>query len=121
MESHSGYEVTMVGHSKGGAEAVANAVATNTDCIVFNPATTFLGSYGLSSKNYSAEMYVYAVKGEPLTSAESFFSKPIDKFVELKSKKMPKRKWWEFKKIMEDLVYLHSMEAVIWGLKEYHK
>ena len=30
-------EVTFIGHSKGGAEAVINAVATNKNCIVFNP------------------------------------------------------------------------------------
>ena len=121
VANHSGYEVTMIGHSKGGAEAVANAVATNTNCIVFNPATTFLQSYDLSADGYTSDMYVYAVKGEPLTTLESFFSKPIDKYVELKAKPLPKRKWWQVKKIKEDLEYLHSMEAVIWGLNEHYK
>ena len=107
--------------TKGGAEAVANAVATNTNCIIFNPATTFLQSYDLSADGYTSDMYVYAVKGEPLTTLESFFSKPIDKYVELNAMPLPERKWWQVKKIKEDLEYLHSMDAVIWGLNEYYK
>ncbi len=120
VASHSGNEVTMVGHSKGGAEAVANAVATNTNCIVFNPATTFLQSYGLTEKDYTADMYVYAVAGEPLTTLESFFSKPIDKYIELKAKKLPKRDWWQIEEKIDDYIWLHGMESVIWSLNDYH-
>lgn len=60
--------------------------------------TTFLQSYDLSADGYTSDMYVYAVKGEPLTTLESFFSKPIDKYVELKAKPLPERKWWQVKK-----------------------
>lgn len=38
-------EVTFIGHSKGGAEAMANAVATNNNCITFNPSTLNFKSY----------------------------------------------------------------------------
>ena len=80
MEGAGCSDVTMVGHSKGGAEAVANAIATDRDSIVFNPATTFLSSYELSSKGYTGDMTVFVVKGEILHTAEGWFSKPIDKF-----------------------------------------
>jgi RHS repeat-associated protein len=38
VANHKDSEITMVGHSKGGAEAVANAVANNKNAITFNPA-----------------------------------------------------------------------------------
>jgi len=40
-----GFEVTMVGHSKGGAEAIANAVATDTSAITFNTMSPNLRAY----------------------------------------------------------------------------
>ncbi len=83
VESHSETNITFVGHSKGGAEAVANAVATNRNSIVFNPATTALSAYGLNAKNYNADMTVYIVKGEILNTIFGAFSSPIDKLVYL--------------------------------------
>jgi hypothetical protein len=70
-------------HSKGGAEAAANAVATKKNSIIFNPATVNLEAYGLSSSNYSGSMTAFIVKGDILNSAEGWFSKPIDKAVYL--------------------------------------
>ncbi len=76
-------EITFVGHSKGGAEAASAAVATNRNAIIFNPATSNLSAYGLSSSSYSASMTAYIVKGDILNAVEGGFSKPIDKVVYL--------------------------------------
>ncbi len=73
----------MVGHSKVGAEAAANAVASNKNSIIFNPATVNLEAYGLSASNYSTSMTAFIVKGDILTDLERGFSKPIDKAVYL--------------------------------------
>ena len=37
VNNHEGFEVTMVGHSKGCLEATWNAIVTGTNCITFNP------------------------------------------------------------------------------------
>ncbi len=83
VKNHPDANITFAGHSKGGAEAVANAVANNKNAIVFNPATTALSAYGLSAKDYTADMTVYVVKGEILHTLEAPFSEPIDKIVYL--------------------------------------
>ena len=62
--------ITFVGHSKGGAEALANAKATNKDVIVFNPAIPNYKRYGLRKK-YTAKAESYVVKGEILSTAYS--------------------------------------------------
>ncbi len=66
---HRKQKITFVGHSKGGAEAMANAVATNRNCIVFNPAVVCYKSYGLRKKReqYTASISAYFVEGEFLT------------------------------------------------------
>ncbi len=79
IEEHSGANITFVGHSKGGAEAAVNAVATNKNSILFNPATVNLSAYGLNSSDYFASMTAYIVKGEILNSIFGPVSKPIDK------------------------------------------
>ncbi|MBD0379576.1 DUF6531 domain-containing protein [Paenibacillus sedimenti] len=59
-------EITMVGHSKGGAEAVVNAVANNLNAITFNPAIPKLDEYGLSDEDYTASVKNYVVTREVL-------------------------------------------------------
>lgn len=82
-------DLTFVGHSKGGAEAVANAVATNRDAYVFNPAAVNLKAYGLNSKNYSESMTAFVVKGDPVAGTYPLlFAKPIDKLIML-----PRQSW----------------------------
>ena len=82
-------DLTFVGHSKGGAEAAANAVATNRDAYVFNPAVVNLKAYGLNSKDYSANMTAFVVKGDPVAKTYSlFWAKPIDKLIML-----PRQSW----------------------------
>lgn len=65
------------------AEEAAGAVATNRNCIIFNPATVNLGAYGLSADDYSASMTAYIVRNEPLHALEGWFSVPIGQLVYL--------------------------------------
>lgn len=60
----------MIGHSKDGAEAAANAVASNKNSIIFNPTTVNLKAYGLNSSNYKASMTAFIVNGDILNGAE---------------------------------------------------
>ena len=71
-------DITFTGHSKGGAEAAANAVATGKNAIIFNPATVNLKAYGLDGKKYEANMMAYIVKGEILNNIFGKISTPID-------------------------------------------
>ncbi len=63
--SHS-QEITFVGHSKGGAEALSSAIATQKNAIVFNPAKPNYDDYGLSLVNYTGKSISYVVRGEIL-------------------------------------------------------
>jgi RHS repeat-associated protein len=82
-------DLTFVGHSKGGGEAAANAVATNRDAYVFNPAAVNLKAYGLDSKNYTANMIAFVVKGDPVSGTYPLLgAKPIDKLIML-----PRQSW----------------------------
>jgi len=67
-EEHKDYEVTFIGHSKGGGEAAANGLATNRNTIVFQPSTTYTTRYGISTENYTANMDMYVIEGEVLDS-----------------------------------------------------
>ncbi|EPY14883.1 Rhs family protein [Paenibacillus alvei A6-6i-x] len=66
VNANKGKEITMVGHSKGGAEATANAVANNKNAITFNTSPAVLWVNGLSDKDYTGTMTHYVVKGELL-------------------------------------------------------
>lgn len=117
VTNHSYNEITMVGHSKGGAEAAANAVATNKNSIIFNPATVNLEAYGLSSSNYSASMTSFIVQGEILNSAEGLFSNPIDKAVYLPQQHGGH--WYQlWQTSIIDMIRNHMMDSVINALKE---
>ena len=76
VDKHPGKSITFVGHSKGGAEAVANAVATNKNVIIFNPAQVSLKNNGLENeyKNYTGNITSYVVDGEILYN---IFGSPI--------------------------------------------
>ena len=64
-----GTEITFTGHSKGGAEAAANALATGMDAIIFNSAFPNLSAYGLGDamKGYEGTITHYVIAGEALT------------------------------------------------------
>ena len=118
---HPNSQITFIGHSKGGAEAAANAVATNKDCIIFNPATVSLSAYGLSSDNYTSNMTAYIVKGEFLNNAFGFVSSPIDDVEYLReplwrSMMISTSGNWLLK--LADSFDKHSLETVIELLKE---
>ncbi len=84
-----GVDLTFVGHSKGGAEAAANAVATNRAAFLFNPAAVNLKAYGLDSKNYTERMIAFVVKGDPVAMLYPFVNaKPIDELIFL-----PRQSW----------------------------
>ncbi|WP_154665896.1 RHS repeat domain-containing protein [Paenibacillus pinihumi] len=114
VENYSLHEVTMVGHSKGGAEAAANAVATNTNSILFNPMSVNLSAYDLKAKTYKAKMTAYIVKGELLNNIFGGMSTPIGEV-----KYLPTQIWIEInapfgiKFRVPDMVGNHGMKAVI--------
>ncbi len=112
-------EIIFVGYSKRGAEAAANAVATNKNCILFNPATVNLSAYGLNENNHRASAYI--VEDEILSLAMDWLSKPISNVVYLPSQyKADYGEWYEFlknaKEKINSLQYPiqnHLMDAVI--------
>jgi len=65
---YEGQELTMIGHSKGGAEAIANAVATGRNAITFNPMSPNLKEYSLDGSSYTGTMIHYVVKGDILNT-----------------------------------------------------
>jgi len=78
LVDYAGYEVTMVGHSKGGAEAMVNAIATNTNCITFNTLAMSMDFYCTPTeirayKESGAQVTHYVVGGDPLNR---IFGKP---------------------------------------------
>ena len=100
VKKHSGNEITFVGHSKGGAEASANALATNKNAILFNPMSINTLAYGLRPSNYTANMTAYIVKGEALNNIFGKFFKPSGNLVYLPSQ-------------YDSSVDNHSMSAII--------
>ena len=60
-------EITFVGHSKGGGEAIAAATATNNNAITFNAANFDFSNYGLIERNKSG-ITNYYINGEVLSS-----------------------------------------------------
>lgn len=117
VNEKSGYEITFVGHSKGGAEAASAAVATNRDAIIFNPATSNLADYGLSASTYTADMTAFIVKGDIVNYLEGWFSIPIDKAVYLPQQHGGK--WTDlWQTNIGHRVKNHLMDAVKSALKE---
>jgi RHS repeat-associated protein len=113
-------ELTFVGHSKGGAEAAGNALATNRNAKIFNPAAINAKAYGLDSKNYTGNMTAFIVKGDILHSKLNWWSAiPIDKVVFLPRQhgslfdKEPLRTYNQIRN--------HMMSSVFNALKEYKK
>ena len=106
-------ELTFVGHSKGGAEAAANALATNRNALLYNPAALNVEAYGLDVKNYTGAddngMTAYIVKGDMLNSyVNRFFAKPIDKVIYLPEQS-------------SSSITNHLISSVIKALQQYNK
>jgi hypothetical protein len=115
VANHKYSEITMVGHSKGGAEAIANAVANNKNAITFNPAIPFLEEYGLSNEDYTASATNYVVKDEILNY--QFGEEGTGTTVYLPTQH--KIKWWytEFGMVWQ-MIKNRKMDSVINALKE---
>lgn len=67
-------KVTFVGHSKGGAEAAANAIATNSDAILFNPAELSAINYR-PDELYTGRIHSYVVAGDAVDIWNKVFAK----------------------------------------------
>ena len=114
--SHADQEITFVGHSKGGGEAMANAVATDRNAITFNPAKANLAVYSQTKnarKSYTGTMTHYVVEGEILNN--KFGNASIGTTVKLPTQ-VPIDSWTldAWKQRTEN----HHMWAVIAALKE---
>lgn len=71
-------KVTFVGHSKGGAEAIAAATKTGCDAVVFNPAWANLEDYGVSAEGYKGNIKAYIVKNEILHDVQKIVNGHVD-------------------------------------------
>lgn len=116
VEEHNGKAVTMIGHSKGGGEAIANALATNQNAITFNTSKPNYKLYGLQKeyKNYSAVMRHYVVDGDVLT--RTIGTPSIGELILLESQH-PMSFFDSLKTIIEKSMMNHAMESVINALK----
>lgn len=112
-------EITMIGHSKGGAEAAANAVATNTNAFVFNPATVNLSAYGLNSSTYKADMIAYVVEGDVLNNIFGGMSSPIGELIMLY--RQYDAPWWRMISRIGNSVKNQGMEAIISALEDRYR
>jgi len=109
-------EITMIGHSKGGAEARMNAFATGMNAIIFNPASSSwfsAGSNGIprdNIHNFQGSMRTYIVEGDVLNFAQGWATNHIGELIML-----PRQynRWW---RPFGDLGANHSMSAVIEAL-----
>lgn len=107
-------ELTFVGHSKGGAEAAGNALATNRNALLYNPAAINSKAYGLDIKSYTGAnkngMTAFVVKGDVLnTFINQLFAKPIDKVVYL----LPQQS--------KNYITNHLIDTMIKALRENQK
>jgi len=57
----------LVGYSKGGAEAIAMALETGKDAVLFNPASYNWSKFGLDVEGYNGNMTSYIIEGEVLS------------------------------------------------------
>jgi len=104
-------ELTFVGHSKGGAEAAGNALATNRNALLYNPAAINATAYDLDVKSYTGAdengMTAFIVKGDILNKyLNQYFAKPIDKAVYLPTQS-------------KSSLTNHYMESVLKALKQH--
>lgn len=106
-------ELTFFLHSKGGAEAAANALATNRNALLYNPVAINASAYGLDVSDYTGVdnhgMTVYVGESESLNVLNPILgAQAIDKVILLHKQK-------------EGPFDNHSMKSVLKALeqKEY--
>jgi len=128
-----GSSVTMIGHSKGGAEALANALITNSNAITFNSAVLWASQNGLSiaAENFTGTMLNFVVDGDILGLLNSFLVStrvlveiPIGQSIQLPTQyEVPWHIMASFLTAAPTALFVnalrnHSMEAVIQALRE---
>ena len=114
VQNHIYSEVTMVGHSKGGAEAILNALKTGKNAIVFNPAKPTLN--GLSkSENF---LQAFVVTGDILHGIQGHLPDIIDTTYLPRQYRGKERYSHSHGYDIRHEIFPHSMEAVIQALKE---
>jgi RHS repeat-associated protein len=121
VNNHKSNEVTFVGHSKAGAEAMAGAIKNNKNAIIFNPAS--LNTLGLNISSYTAQVNEYIVRGEILNSIFGSVSTPFgshDSVIYLPSQHP--LSWGQvfqnglIQSLWTNSTQNHSMESVVSGL-----
>ena len=134
VKDHSNDNVVFVGHSKGGAEAIGNATATNKDAVVFNQARSYPDRYGVNTESYQGSITSYIVKGEVLNTALNT-AEFISKVAQYDRHKTARKAAQKLKETLEsnqepsETVYLqdqengnpvdkHGMETVINSMEE---
>ena len=114
VQNHIYSEVTMVGHSKGGAEAILNALKTGKNAIVFNPAKPTLN--GLSKNGNFLQAFV--VTGDILHGMQGPLPDIIDTTYLPRQYRGKERYSHSHGYDIRHEIFPHSMEAVIQALKE---
>jgi len=125
VNARPGTSITMIGHSKGGAEAGANAIATNSNAILFNPAAISLDANELSLNNFTAMIMTFVVDGDFLAIAQRHLTNDIIG----KRKYLPSQHqllWFQdmpwmlerYPKHVINSFLNHSMDAVIQALRD---
>ena len=114
VQNHIYSEVTMVGHSKGGAEAILNALKTGKNAIVFNPAKPTLN--GLSKSGNFLQAFV--VTGDILHGMQGPLPDIIDTTYLPRQYRGKERYSHSHGYDIRHEIFPHSMEAVIQALKE---
>ena len=102
------YEITFVGHSKGGGEAAVNAEFFNKNAIVFNPSVPEI-TYALEDEGY---VQPYVVKGDILNDVLGEIPLGTTKYLKQQHNGLLPGV------SLVDQVNNHSMEAVISALAE---
>lgn len=83
-KEHPGAKITCIGHSKGGAEAICNAIEIKSNAIVFNPAPFNPADYTDTSA-YSGTITAFIVKGEILNNLFHWYPKSATNVIYLPS------------------------------------
>ncbi len=113
INSHPGKEVTFVGHSKGGGEAIVAADYMNCNAITFNAANFNFGAYVLGQGTGTIRNYY--IRGEILESTIGTAS--IGETHWLPTQYAPEFKWYDVawvraKKMIKAAVANHDIAAV---------
>jgi hypothetical protein len=108
IDSKAGYDITLIGHSKGGGEAGMNGALWNVRAILFNPSVpTF--AYGIRNTNMV----------QPFVVTDEILNYVFDEFPIGETEYLPRQhNGWLPGISITDRVNNHSMAAVIAALKQ---